>query len=72
MTTVHYRSVPGVATRAALPAWRPSALIALLRAWFRRARERHDLSDLSDAQLRDVGLNRQTIQRELDKPFWMS
>jgi len=76
MTTVHYRSVPHVATRVAtratLPAWRTSTLVVLVRTWLRRARERRELSELSDAQLRDVGLNRLMVQRELDKPFWMA
>ena len=72
MTTVHYRSVPHVATRATLPAWRTSTLVVLVRTWLRRARERRELSELSDAQLRDVGLNRLMVQRELDKPFWMA
>ena len=72
MTTVHYRSVPQVVLRATLPARRPLRLLAVVRAWLKRARERRELSQLSDAQLRDVGLNRHMIQRELEKPFWMA
>jgi uncharacterized protein YjiS (DUF1127 family) len=71
MTTVHYRSVPRVAVRAPMPAWRLSWLVGLLRTWFRRARERRELVELSDAQLRDVGLSRHTVKREVEKPFWM-
>jgi uncharacterized protein YjiS (DUF1127 family) len=72
MTTVHYRSVPRVAVRPTLPAWLRPRLIALLRGWLKRARERRELTNLSDAQLRDVGLNRDAIKREVEKPFWMA
>jgi len=44
----------------------------LLRTWIKRARQRHELADLSDAQLRDVGLNRYMVQHEIEKPFWMA
>jgi uncharacterized protein YjiS (DUF1127 family) len=40
--------------------------------WLRRARSRRELADLNDVQLRDVGLNRDTIKREIEKPFWMA
>jgi uncharacterized protein YjiS (DUF1127 family) len=72
MTTAHYRTVPRIAVRATLPAWRLAWLVARLRTWFRRARERRDLADLSATQLRDVGLSRDVIKREVEKPFWMA
>jgi uncharacterized protein YjiS (DUF1127 family) len=37
---------------------------------FRRARQRRDLSALSDHHLRDIGLSRIEVERELMKPFW--
>lgn len=58
------RSVPSAA------AWRPGQLIVLLRSWIRRARQRHELAHLSDAQLCDVGLSRHMVNREIEKPFW--
>ena len=72
MTVVHYRSMPGVAAQPELPARRLTRLIILLRTWVRRARQRHELADLSDAQLRDVGLNRYMVKHEIEKPFWMA
>lgn len=72
MTTVHLRSVPHVAVRKPLPTWRTSQLLTLLLSWLRRARSRRELAGLSDAQLRDVGLNRDMIKREAEKPFWIA
>jgi uncharacterized protein YjiS (DUF1127 family) len=72
MTTAHYRSVPRAAMRTMVPAWRLSWLVEQLRTWLRRVRERRELAELSDAQLRDVGLSRHTVKREVEKPFWMS
>jgi uncharacterized protein YjiS (DUF1127 family) len=72
MTVVHYRSMPGVTAQPNLPARRLTWLIILLRTWIKRARQRQELAGLSDAQLRDVGLNRYTIKHEIEKPFWMA
>lgn len=41
-------------------------LVELQRLW----RRREELRDLSDAQLRDVGLRRDQIEREARRPFW--
>lgn len=41
-----------------------------LRLWLSRLRCRHELSRLDADQLRDVGLNEETIRREAEKPFW--
>ncbi len=71
MTTVHCRSVPRVARRATPLAWRLSQLGMLIMAWLWRARLRRELWQLSDEQLRDVGLTREMIRREAEKPFWM-
>ncbi len=46
--------------------------VALLRTWLRRARLRHELSLLSDEQMRDAGLTRQMVSRESEKPFWQA
>jgi len=37
---------------------------------FRRARQRRDLAALSDYHLRDIGLCRSDVAREIGKPFW--
>jgi uncharacterized protein YjiS (DUF1127 family) len=38
----------------------------------RRARYRRELGNLSETQLRDVGLDPAFISRESAKPFWMA
>jgi len=37
---------------------------------FRRARQRRDLAALSDYHLRDIGLDRTDVEREVRKPSW--
>jgi uncharacterized protein YjiS (DUF1127 family) len=65
----------GVALRAV----RPIAVIrgeillrakATLATWRRRARERRELSRLSEAELRDFGIGRLEAIHEARKPFW--
>jgi uncharacterized protein YjiS (DUF1127 family) len=43
---------------------------ALLRGWRRRARSRMDLAALDDRMLRDIGITRVDVWREINKPFW--
>jgi uncharacterized protein YjiS (DUF1127 family) len=38
--------------------------------WFIRVKSRHALAMLSDHMLRDIGLTRADVERELMKPFW--
>jgi uncharacterized protein YjiS (DUF1127 family) len=71
MTMVHSRSVPRGAVRRQSPAGRLTQLVALLRGWIKRVRDRRELAELNDEQLRDVGLNRLMVRREVEKPFWM-
>jgi uncharacterized protein YjiS (DUF1127 family) len=40
--------------------------------WRRLVRSRHELHSLSDQTLRDIGVSRCDVQREVTKPFWMS
>ncbi len=44
--------------------------IDILLLWQRRANERHALAQLDDKILRDLGLSRSEVARELRKPFW--
>jgi uncharacterized protein YjiS (DUF1127 family) len=44
--------------------------LAIAGRWYRRGRNRHELSQLTDEQLRDVGLDPQEIRSEALKPFW--
>ena len=41
-----------------------------LHLWRERAVMRHELADLDDYILRDIGLTRSDVMREADKPFW--
>jgi uncharacterized protein YjiS (DUF1127 family) len=38
--------------------------------WQERARERHHLARLDEHMLRDIGISRADIMREVSKPFW--
>ena len=40
--------------------------------WQWRWRARRELEELSDATLRDIGITRCDVHRELHKPFWMT
>lgn len=40
--------------------------------WRARARERRQLSTLSDAMLKDIGISRADASTEFEKPFWRS
>lgn len=46
------------------------AAFRLLRRWARRRRSRLDLAELSDRQLRDIGVARDLAMEEARKPFW--
>lgn len=43
--------------------------VAVVR-WRERARERHILAGLTDRELRDIGVTRVEVWREVSKPFW--
>jgi uncharacterized protein YjiS (DUF1127 family) len=38
--------------------------------WLRRGASRYELRNLSDRDLRDIGLSRANAYREATKPFW--
>ena len=40
--------------------------------WRHRARSRKELMNLSDADLRDIGVSRCSARFEASKPFWMA
>jgi len=42
----------------------------LLRIWQRRYAERTELAHWTDRDLNDVGLSRDDVEHEIDKPFW--
>jgi uncharacterized protein YjiS (DUF1127 family) len=46
------------------------AVLALLRRWHRRARERALLAALDERMLRDIGVERSDVEREINQRFW--
>ena len=38
--------------------------------WHDRVKYRRELSELDDHMLQDLGLDRQTVDHEVHKPFW--
>jgi uncharacterized protein YjiS (DUF1127 family) len=45
-------------------------LAGTLGGWRRRIREREQLAHLSERELHDLGVARETVYSELRKPFW--
>jgi uncharacterized protein YjiS (DUF1127 family) len=62
-------STTGMPPSAGWPFWAGRVLM-LVRDWTARARQRRDLAALDDHALRDIGLSRADVRRELAKPFW--
>jgi uncharacterized protein YjiS (DUF1127 family) len=57
----------GTPMRAARAA---AGALGTLELWLWRAHYRDELERLSDHQLRDIGLDRETVLQEARKPFW--
>jgi uncharacterized protein YjiS (DUF1127 family) len=72
ISTAPYR--PAIARPARGKAMTPirliRALLARLRYWHRRSIQRAELAALDDRMLKDIGLTRADVQREINKPFW--
>ena len=47
-----------------------SWILGRLFVWQERAIQRHSLAMLDDHGLRDIGLTRADVVREISKPFW--
>ena len=47
-----------------------TSLIRTLEIWLVRRDGRQELSSLDDQQLKDVGISREDVLREVSKPFW--
>jgi uncharacterized protein YjiS (DUF1127 family) len=45
-------------------------VLATLREWRRRARDRAQLAELDDRMLKDIGLTRTDAEFLINKPFW--
>ena len=48
----------------------PAALVQVIARWLARRRSRIALSHLSDAHLRDIGLDPLVRDHEAGRPFW--
>ena len=53
-----------------MPARTLDAALTALDQWSERARQRQQLSELSDYGLKDLGLTRSDVVRESSKWFW--
>ena len=45
-------------------------VLAVLHQWRRISRDRAELARLDDRMLRDIGVTRVDVWREINKPFW--
>ena len=76
MNTMHHpfaRTALRLADLETPRAARQPLLIRLVDAvirWQERARERRQMTWLSERELRDIGVSRSEMARELAKPFW--
>jgi uncharacterized protein YjiS (DUF1127 family) len=67
---IAYRPLAAPALGWRRPRSRLARVAALVGRWRRRAAERQDLRRLDDRLLRDIGLTRQDVLDEQEKPFW--
>jgi uncharacterized protein YjiS (DUF1127 family) len=47
-----------------------SRVFAALHEWRRRSRDRAELARFDERMLRDIGITRVEIWREINQPFW--
>ena len=47
-------------------------VIKKIYAWRTRSQQRKQLASLSEHMLKDMGLTRYEVNKEVDKPFWRS
>jgi len=54
--------------------WRPTTrkLLMLMTVWYQRGRQRQQLAQLTDRELRDIGISHAEAQTEASKPFWQA
>jgi len=45
-------------------------LVELVLVWLQRSRERLQLGSFGDHMLKDLGVSRADVDREVSKPFW--
>lgn len=70
MTTLHRAAHDGThLARHGLGVWLARGLDRL-HTWHARMRTRRELAQLDDHMLDDIGLTRDMVEREYNKPFW--
>jgi uncharacterized protein YjiS (DUF1127 family) len=54
--------------------WQPTTgyLVMLLNTWYQRSRQRRQLAELSETQLRDIAISPAQALAESARPFWQS
>ena len=73
MAMMHWHVTPARPGRRAAVLWLSHAwdhVVATLREWRRRSRERGELAELDDRMLKDIGLTRADAEFLSNKPFW--
>ncbi len=45
-------------------------LLNTFKFWIERSHQRRQLAKLDDRMLKDIGLSRADVNREISKPFW--
>ena len=73
MVSMHWHDTRGrPGQRNAILALNDAAnhVVATLREWCRRSRERAQLAELDDRMLKDIGLTRTDAEFLINKPFW--
>ncbi len=45
-------------------------LISVMQRWARTSKQRRDLGQLSEHQLKDIGITPDSVKQETTKPFW--
>jgi len=48
--------------------WR--TVLQTVARWHRQSCERAELASMSDEALKDIGLSRADVEREISRPFW--
>jgi uncharacterized protein YjiS (DUF1127 family) len=60
----------GQTVSGVLAKWSPFGLFHMISRWQALYRERQMLASMSDDALRDIGLNRIDVEREIHRHFW--
>jgi uncharacterized protein YjiS (DUF1127 family) len=48
----------------------PGYVLATIGSWIDRSAQRQRLTEMTDRELRDIGMSRYDAIKEWDKPFW--